>query len=69
MTNLHIVTPTTEPAPTADAYQAACEALERHRERADKAEAAIERDHELLLKSLAEDPAAIAYRYRLGGEG
>lgn len=40
MTDLHIVTPPIGVSPTPDAYRAACEALEKHRQRADKAEAA-----------------------------
>lgn len=44
MSELHIVRPSCgEQAPTADAYRAACEALEKHRRRADELAAEVER--------------------------
>jgi hypothetical protein len=45
-----------QPYPTAWAYEQACEALERHRERADKAEAALEVAWRTLTAIQAADP-------------
>lgn len=50
-----------QPYPTADAYEAACAALQQHRERADRAEAAL-RDERSAFHGAIADGSLVVYR-------